>query len=322
MRNVTLYIAVSLDGYIADSTGSVDWICGQGDTAETEDTFTSFFSKVDTVIMGRKTYNQIVTELSPNLWPYTGATTYVLTHHKEVSETESIRFKNTDACRLVEELKQEAGKDIWICGGAEVVKQLIEKNIIDTYHLAIIPVILGSGIRLFDGSPKIGLALAETKKYNGIMEVVYNRRHDITSGNIAIRNMNENDTEHVMQIWLATNVQTHDFIPETYWKSQFDNVKKIIPESEVYVCEVSDKIVGFIGLSENYIAGIFVVSDFQSHGIGKKLLDYAKRLKHELCLHVYQKNTRAVKFYQREGFVIESETINSTGEKEFLMRTI
>lgn len=155
------------------------------------------------------------------------------------------------------------------------------------------------------------------------MEVIYNRRTDIGGGNIAIRNMNGNDIGSVMQIWLDSNVQTHDFITETYWKSQFENVKKIIPISEVYVCEKSNRIVGFIGLSGNYIAGIFVVSDFQSHGIGKMLLDYAKGIKQYLHLCVYQKNTRAVKFYQREGFVIESENIDSaTEEKEFLMRTL
>lgn len=146
--------------------------------------------------------------------------------------------------------------------------------------------------------------------------------HYIANRDVAVRNMHENDIDEVMQIWLAANLQAHDFIAETYWKSEFDNVKKIIPASEVYVCEMSKKIVGFIGLSENYIAGIFVASDFQSYGIGKRLLDHAKRLKPELYLHVYQKNIRAVKFYLRENFVIASENIDGTGEKEFLMKTL
>lgn len=177
MKKVVLYIAVSLDGYIADSQGLVEWIKGHDDTVELEDTFTPFFSNIDTVIMGRKTFNQIVTKLSPDQWPYTGATTYVLTHHSEVDAIENVRFKNMDACQLVEELKQEAGGNIWICGGAEVVRQLIEKNMINIYHFAIIPVILGGGVRLFDTSmPKIDLTLVETKKYNGIVEVVYSQR--------------------------------------------------------------------------------------------------------------------------------------------------
>lgn len=82
-----------------------------------------------------------------------------------------------NVCKLVEELKQESGKDIWICGGAEVAQQLIANNLIDTYHLAVIPVILGKGIRLFGTNElKIELQLTDTKKYNGIMEMVYRRR--------------------------------------------------------------------------------------------------------------------------------------------------
>lgn len=177
MKKVVLYIAVSLDGYITDSQGLVEWIKGQDDAVESEDTFTTFFSNIDTVVMGRKTFDQIVTELSPNRWPYIGATTYVLTHRNEADATGNIRFRNMDACQLVEELRQKAGGDIWICGGAEVAGRLIEKNMINIYHLAIIPVILGGGVRLFDGSmPKIDLTLIETKKYNGIVEVVYSQR--------------------------------------------------------------------------------------------------------------------------------------------------
>ena len=118
MKDVILYIAVSLDGYIADHNGSVDWIKGQDDSVETEDTFTPFFDSVDTVIMGKRTYDQIVTELSPAQWPYIGATTFVVTHDDESIDTEHIHFRNTSVCRLVDELRESPGKNIWICGGA------------------------------------------------------------------------------------------------------------------------------------------------------------------------------------------------------------
>lgn len=226
MKKIILYIAVSLDGYIADNQGSVEWIKGDDDTVELEDTFSPFFSSVDTVVMGRKTFDQIVSSLSCGQWPYTGTTTYVLTHHNETNDTEQIRFKNMDVCQLVEELRQGVGKNIWICGGAEIAGRLVGKNMIDTYHLAVIPVILGSGVRLFGSSaPKIRLTLVETKKYNGIVEVIY----DVANSDVIIRNMNKDDIEPVMQIWLATNVQAHDFITETYWKGQFENVKKTNP---------------------------------------------------------------------------------------------
>ena len=176
-RNVILYIAVSLDGYIADRNGSVDWIKGQDGSVEPEDTFTPFFDSVDTVIMGKRTYDQIVTELSPHHWPYMGATTFVITHNDDCIDNDYTCFRNTSVCRLVDELRQQSGKNIWICGGAQIAQQLIEKNMIDTYHIAVIPVILGSGIKLFDTAEhKIDLALVDTKEYNGIIELTYHRK--------------------------------------------------------------------------------------------------------------------------------------------------
>lgn len=316
MRKVILYIAVSLDGYIADSKGSVDWLSGHDETVELEDTFTSFFSSVDTVIMGRKIYHQITTELFPERWPYEKAVTYVLTHHPDTDDTENIRFRNMDAPRLVEELKRQPGKDIWICGGTETAGLLIANNLIDRYHLAVIPVLLGNGIRLFGfNGQKVELELIETKQYNGIMELVYRRRN-----HIILRRLQKDDIERVMQIWLETNIQAHHYIDESYWKAQYDNVKQMIPESEVYICEKSGQTAGFIGLSDNYIAGLFVASDFQSQGIGKRLLDYVKGVKPELSLQVYQKNRNAIRFYLREGFVVESEAVDeNTGECEYLM---
>lgn len=99
-------------------------------------------------------------------------------------------------------------------------------------------------------------------------------------------------------------------------------VKDILPQAEIYVYEDSDtnQINGFIGLTDNYIEGIFVREGLQSSGIGKQLLDYAKEIKSSMRLSVYQKNTRAIAFYQREQFVVRSESIdNSTNEKEFIM---
>lgn len=316
MRKVILYIAVSLDGYIADSNGSVDWLSGQDEAAEMEDTFTPFFSCVDTIIMGRNTYHQVVTELSPDQWPYESVVTYVLTHHPDMDDTENIRFRNMDAIRLVEELKKQPGRDIWICGGAETACPLIANNQIDIYHIAVIPVLLGNGIRLFSfNGQKVELELIETKQYNGIMELVYQRRN-----HVLLRRLQNDDIERVMQIWLETNIQAHHYVDESYWKSQYDNVKQMISESEVYVCEKSGLIAGFIGLSDNYIAGLFVASDFQSQGIGKRLLDYVKEVKPELSLQVYQKNRNAIRFYLREGFVVESEAVDeNTGECEYLM---
>ena len=137
-----------------------------------------------------------------------------------------------------------------------------------------------------------------------------------------IRPFRENDLFAVMQIWLDANIKAHSFIQKDYWADNYAMVKDILPKAEIYVYEDSDtnQIDGFIGLTENYIEGIFVREDMRSRGIGKQLLDYVKEIKSSMRLSVYQKNTRAIAFYQREQFVIRSESIDdSTNEKEFLM---
>jgi len=135
-----------------------------------------------------------------------------------------------------------------------------------------------------------------------------------------IRKLEKHDINKVIHIWLEANTKAHNFISETYWAEQFEAVKEMLPQSEVYVYEKNGAILGFIGLNDNYIAGIFISNVSQSMGIGKQLLDYVKHIKEELSLNVYQKNERAVKFYQREKFIIQSESIDeNTGEQEFLM---
>lgn len=135
-----------------------------------------------------------------------------------------------------------------------------------------------------------------------------------------IRKFTNNDLEPVMKIWLETNMQAHAFIPEKYWLDNYAKVKEILPEAEIYVFEENKQLLGFIGLMKNYIAGIFTVQKKQSHGIGKELMDCVKKKYPALTLTVYQKNPRAVAFYQRENFTIRAESIdNGTGEKEFIM---
>ena len=110
------------------------------------------------------------------------------------------------------------------------------------------------------------------------------------------------------------------FIPAQYWKSNFELVKKMLLQAEVYVYEDNQKIQGFIGLNGEYIEGIFVSDENQSQGIGKRLLDYIKNKKPKLSLGVYKKNIRAISFYQREGFEIQCEDLDeTTGEKEYVM---
>ncbi|MBC5658402.1 N-acetyltransferase [Anaerosacchariphilus sp. NSJ-68] len=135
-----------------------------------------------------------------------------------------------------------------------------------------------------------------------------------------IRRLQKVDINRVADIWLKTNLEAHDFISEQYWIGNYEAVKKMLPQAEVYVYEDNKIIQGFVGVQDKYIEGIFVSSKMQSHGIGKALLDYIKNKKVRLQLSVYQKNGRAMSFYQREGFTIQSERLDEfTGEKEYVM---
>ena len=135
-----------------------------------------------------------------------------------------------------------------------------------------------------------------------------------------IRKLQKVDINRVADIWLTTNLKAHFFISEQYWISNYEFVKEMLPQAEVYVYEDDKMIQGFIGVSDEYIEGIFVSDEMQSRGIGKILLDYIKDKKDRLQLKVYQKNVRAMSFYQREGFTIQSEGMDEfTGEKEYVM---
>ena len=100
MRKVILFIAMSLDGYIADKNGNVDWLGGQNQNEETLDTYSMFIKDIDTVIMGWNTYHQVVTDLSPTEWIYNNLTSYVVTH-KELSSTDKIIFTQKSPCDIV-----------------------------------------------------------------------------------------------------------------------------------------------------------------------------------------------------------------------------
>lgn len=137
-----------------------------------------------------------------------------------------------------------------------------------------------------------------------------------------IRKMEETDISDVLQIWLETNIRAHNFIEKEYWTGNYEMVKQILPEAEVYVYEdeKNGQIVGFIGMNNQYVEGLFVKESAQSRGIGKQLLDYAKSRKTELRLGVYQKNVRAMRFYLRENFLIQAEEMDEdTNEKEYIM---
>lgn len=135
-----------------------------------------------------------------------------------------------------------------------------------------------------------------------------------------IRRYQAEDLEPLMAIWLAGNLQVHHFIDKKFFQDSYEMVKILLPTSTVYVQDLHG-VKGFIGLIDNYIAGLFVNSDYHHQGIGSALVAKAKQLHNQLFVHVYEENTAAIAFYLAQGFEIATHGINEeTNEPELFMQ--
>lgn len=135
-----------------------------------------------------------------------------------------------------------------------------------------------------------------------------------------IRKQETEDLAQIMQIWKEENIRTHYFIKKQYWEENENNVKKLLPNSEIYVYTENQEILGFIGINNQYIEGIFVKEKWQSKGIGKKLMQEVKKNRKKLELSVYEKNKRAIIFYSKIGFKVVDKKLNKdTKEIEYVM---
>lgn len=175
-RKVILFIATSIDGYIADQDGGVGWLETATEMVEEDNSYEIFYQEVDTVILGRTTYDQVVNELSPGNYPYSDATSYVLTS-RETADVDRVHFTSQSVVDLVKTLKAEVGGNIWIVGGSTVVMPLVEENLIDEYQLSTMPVILGQGISLFQKIPEsVSLRTGNVRLKNGIVATTYYKK--------------------------------------------------------------------------------------------------------------------------------------------------
>ena len=125
-----------------------------------------------------------------------------------------------------------------------------------------------------------------------------------------IRKFEKNDINDIMRIWKNENIKAHSFIPKEYWENNYNYVKGILPNAEIYVYLIKENIVGFIGLSQNFIEGIFVDANNQCNGIGTLLLNKVKENRNVLSLNVYKNNKNAIKFYEKNNFKIIDEKID------------
>lgn len=168
MKNTyKLYIAMTLDGYIATKDDNLDWLMsveGEGDNG-----YQNFYDQIDTIIMGKRTYDWIVDNIDD--YPYTDKDNYILTSNKVIhNNVES--FDNVD--KLIEELKNK-DRNIWIVGGGQIISEFLNRKLISDMKITIAPVILGDGIPLFSNiNDEVKLKLVNTTTYNQFVELEYN----------------------------------------------------------------------------------------------------------------------------------------------------
>jgi len=145
MRKVILYIAMTIDGMIADLNDGFSFLEPYDGVNLVKESYDALLNSVDTILMGRRTYEVITSHNIP--WPYHGFKSYV--YGKKTIHSHVATIISDDVSHHVLELKNQAGKDIWLVGGGKLVQALLESDLIDQMIITIIPVVLGSGIPLF-----------------------------------------------------------------------------------------------------------------------------------------------------------------------------
>lgn len=172
MRKIKLYIAASIDGFIAPPDGDMDWLVGYP-LASKED-HKSFSDSVDTVILGGRTYRDMC--CMDILWPYKDKTAYVVTRNP-IMERENVNFITENVIETITELKKQEGKDIWLVGGGKLTAWLHEHGLIDEIVVTYIPETLEEGKPLFSDELKLSdWILIEQASYdNNAVKKVYQR---------------------------------------------------------------------------------------------------------------------------------------------------
>lgn len=173
-RKVILYIAMSLDGFIAKPNDDLSFLSIVQKEGE-DYGYAEFTDSVDTVILGRKTYDWVMTQVPE--FPHADKNTFVITRTPKPAIGKT-QFHIGNLKEMVSTLKQDSGKNIFIDGGAEIVTLLLKDHLIDELIISIIPIILGEGVRLFqNGNPELRLILKSTKQFDtGLVQLHYVRK--------------------------------------------------------------------------------------------------------------------------------------------------
>ncbi len=176
MRKISLFIATSLDGYIAKPDDDLSFL--RLIEKEGEDYgYAEFTNTIDTLIVGRRTYDYVLEEIGPSHYDNGQRDVYVITRTERPQVGRTI-FYTGDITELVKRLKSEKGKNIYCDGGAEIINELLKHDLIDEFIISVIPVLLGDGIKLFkDGRPEQRLEFITAKTFEtGLIQLYYRRK--------------------------------------------------------------------------------------------------------------------------------------------------
>jgi dihydrofolate reductase len=168
MRRVKLFVAMSLDGFIAGPNEEIDWLFTDQDYG-----FAKFYKSVDTVLIGRKTYDFMLRHSEKS---YKGKRNYVFSRSQKVSKHPDVKYVSQDPAKFVRSLRLSRGRDIWLVGGAGLFASLLKRSQVDDIILAVHPVVLGKGIALFPGrSNTVQLKLVSHTNYKTGLVVLHYR---------------------------------------------------------------------------------------------------------------------------------------------------
>lgn len=170
-RKTILYIAISADGYIAKPNEDLSFL-SIVQQEEEDYGYADFIQSIDTLIMGRKTYDWVMKQVPE--FPHADIDSYIITRSAK-PDVGKTKFYNGSLKNLVSELKNKPGKNIFVDGGAEIVNELMKDKLIDAFIISVIPIFVGSGTRLFnDGRPEQKLELMDVKQFDtGLVQLHY-----------------------------------------------------------------------------------------------------------------------------------------------------
>lgn len=167
-----LYIATSLDGYIARPDGRIDWLPAIDPMVE-DYGYNAFYETIDALVMGASTYEQV---LSFGEWPYPGKPTYVLTRRSRTSSQPEVVFVQDGMAALQHQINQANYRRVWVVGGGQIVSAFLQQDLLDEFIITVMPILLGAGIPLFQSIPERQLQLVQSRAFAfGAVELIYRR---------------------------------------------------------------------------------------------------------------------------------------------------